>query len=103
MIQVETSILWQNLDGWIIGQFNSNNDFISKFSCTNKYHIYIVGKQINGFNWLSGGFGLGNISSHTEEIEVCEKEHSLDYQIVSEWIHKNMWIYKKVYIFRTCL
>jgi hypothetical protein len=56
----------------------------------NKYHIYIVGKQINGFNWLIGGFGLGNISSHTEEIEVCEKEHSLDYQIVSEWIHKNM-------------
>jgi len=54
----------------------------------NKYYIYIIGKKIDGFNWSIGAFGLGNISSYTSEIEVCETKHSIDYKIVSDWINK---------------
>jgi len=54
----------------------------------NKYHIHIVGKQISGFNWGIGGFGLGNMSSYIDEIEVCETKYPTDYKIVSEWINK---------------
>lgn len=42
-----------------------------------------------GFTWGVGGFGLGNISSYTSEIEVCETNHSIDYKIVTDWIDKN--------------
>ena len=55
----------------------------------NKYIIHIVSKKIDGFNWGIGGFGLGNISSDTSEIEVCETKHSTDYKIVTDWIDKN--------------
>jgi hypothetical protein len=54
-----------------------------------KYYIYIVGKKIDGFNWGIGWFGLGNISSYTSEIEVCETNHSTDYKILADWIDKN--------------
>ena len=52
-----------------------------------KYYIHI--KKIDGLNWSIGGFGLGYISSHTSEIEVCNTKHSIDYKIVSDWISKN--------------
>ena len=52
----------------------------------NKYYIHIVGKKIDGG---IGWFGLGNISSYTSEIEVCETKHLIDYKIVSDWISKN--------------
>ena len=55
----------------------------------NKYYIHIVSKKMNGFSWCVGVFGLGHISSHTSEIEVCETTHSSDYKIVSDWIDKN--------------
>ena len=55
----------------------------------NKYCIHIVSKKLDGFNWGISGFGLGNISSYTCEIEVCEKNHSTDYKIVTDWIDKN--------------
>ena len=55
----------------------------------NKYYIHIVSKKIDGFNWGIGAFGLGNISSYTSEVEVCETKHSIDYKIVSDWISKN--------------
>ena len=55
----------------------------------NKYCIHIVSKKIEGFNWGVGGFGLGNISSYTYEIEVCKTNHSTDYKILSDWIDKN--------------
>jgi hypothetical protein len=51
----------------------------------NKYVIQIVSKKINGFN--VGVFGY--ISSVTSEIEVCEKKHSSDYKIVTDFISKN--------------
>jgi hypothetical protein len=55
----------------------------------NKYYIHIVSKKKDGFYWGIGGFGLGNISSYTSEIEVCETNHSTDYKIVTDWIDKN--------------
>jgi hypothetical protein len=55
----------------------------------NKYYIHIVSKKIDGFNWDIGSFGLGNISSYTSEIEVCETKNPNDYKIVTGWISKN--------------
>ena len=54
----------------------------------NKYYIHIASKQINGFYWGIGSFGLGNISSHTSEFEVCKTKHPTDYKIVTNWINK---------------
>ena len=54
----------------------------------NKYHIHIVSKKIDGFNWGIYGFGIGHISSYTSEIEICKKNHSTDYKIVTNWINK---------------
>jgi hypothetical protein len=36
----------------------------------NKYLIHIVSRKIDGNIWSIGGFGIGNISSYTSEIEV---------------------------------
>ena len=67
---------------------NTNN--ISKISILpNKYCIHIMYNKLDGFLWLLGGFGLGNITSHNTEIEVCESKNPIDYKIVSEWINKN--------------
>ena len=55
----------------------------------NKYIIHIVNKKLDGYFWSIGGFGVGNISSHASEIEVCEINHSTDYKIVTDWIDKN--------------
>jgi hypothetical protein len=66
----------------------NTNDIYKISILPNKYHIYIAGKKIDGFLWIVGGFGLGNISSFTSEIEVCEKAHLTDYKIVSDWIDK---------------
>ncbi len=55
----------------------------------NKYVIQIVSKNINGFNVGIFGFSMGNISSVTSEIEVCEKKHSTDYKIITDFINKN--------------
>ncbi len=63
----------------------NTNDIHSILIQPNKYVIQIVSKKINGINW--GIFGY--VSSFTGEIEVCEKKHSNDYKIVSEWISKN--------------
>jgi hypothetical protein len=55
----------------------------------NKYYIHIASKKIDGFIWGISGFGVGTISSYSSEIEVCEKKHSIDYKIVTDWISKN--------------
>jgi hypothetical protein len=54
----------------------------------NNYCIYIERKKMDGFSWRCGVFGIGSISSHSSEIEVCETKHSTDYKIVSDWINK---------------
>jgi hypothetical protein len=55
---------------------------------SNKYVIHIISKKFDGFNWYIGSFGIGSISSHTYEIEVCKTNHPIDYKIVTVWIHK---------------
>jgi hypothetical protein len=65
-----------------------NTNTISKIIVKpNKY--YIMTKEIDGFEWKFAGSGFGNIySRNTCEIEVCEREHPMDYKIVSDWISK---------------
>jgi len=61
----------------------------------NKYYIHIAPRKIDGFSWSIGGFGIGTISSHTSEIELCKTKDSIDYKIVSDWISKiedSIWI-----------
>ena len=65
------------------------NDIHKILITPNKYYIQIVGKKLDGFSWNFCGFGIGDISSHTSVIEVCETKHSTDYKIVSDWIQKN--------------
>jgi len=60
----------------------------SIFIKPNKYNIYIVSNKIDGLNFSIAGFGIGNISSHNYEIEVCETKNLDDYKIVSDWIDK---------------
>ena len=53
-----------------------------------KYHIHIASRNLNGLHFMVGGFGSGHISSNTDEIEVCETKHSIDYKIVADWIRE---------------
>jgi hypothetical protein len=67
----------------------NTNDIHQIIIQPNKYYIHIASKKMDGFNWGIGGFSLGNISSHTSEIEICETNHPSDYKIVTDWISKN--------------
>lgn len=64
----------------------NTNSIYSIIIKPDKYIINITAKSFNGFSWSFAGFGSGSITSFTSEIEVCEKEHSNDYKIVSDWI-----------------
>jgi hypothetical protein len=55
----------------------NTNDINKIVIKSNKYLIYVMGKKINGFVFVS-------ISSHSNEIEVCETKHTHDYKIVTE-------------------
>lgn len=48
----------------------------------NKYHIYTVENNINGYML----FGSGGANSSPEKIVICEKQNSEDYKIASKWI-----------------
>ena len=50
----------------------------------NKYCFHIVSKQMDGFNWGIGAFGLGKLSSYNYEFEICETNHPTDYKIVTD-------------------
>lgn len=68
--------------------FNTND--VHKILITpNKYFIYIMSKQIDGFSIGGFGFGFGTIGSYTKEIEICESKHPTDYKIMSDWISKH--------------
>jgi hypothetical protein len=54
-----------------------------------KYYIHTVSKKLDGFSWNIGLFGIGKISSHTSEIEVCKDKNLNDYITISHWISKN--------------
>ena len=55
----------------------------------NKYVINVVSKKLDGFHWIIGVIGLGNVSSYAADIEVCKTKHPVDYNIVSSWIEKH--------------
>ena len=48
----------------------------------NKYHIYTVENNINGFML----FGSGGVDSSPEKIVICEDKTPEDYKIISKWI-----------------
>lgn len=52
----------------------------------NTYYIRIMTNKLYGSNFCIAGFGLGNITSHNSEIEVCANKHPTDHKIVSDWI-----------------
>lgn len=54
----------------------------------NKYYIRIMTNRLNGGNFSIAGFGLGSITSHNSEIQVCATTQPYDYKIVTEWIAK---------------
>lgn len=51
-----------------------------------KYHIHMVSSMFDGKSISVAGFGIGSISSHNAEIEVCKIKNSIDYKIISDWI-----------------
>jgi hypothetical protein len=60
----------------------NKNLITSVFIKSNKYHIYTVENNINGYML----FGSGGASSNPEKIVVCEKMNPDDYKIISKWI-----------------
>ena len=48
----------------------------------NKYHIYTVENNINGYML----FGSGGANSSPEKIVICEEKSPEDYKIISKWI-----------------
>ena len=60
----------------------NKNLITSVFIKPNKYHIYTVENNINGFMLL----GSGGASSSPEKIVICEEKSPEDYKIISSWI-----------------
>jgi hypothetical protein len=60
----------------------NKNLITSVFIKQNKYHIYTVENNINGFLLL----GSGGASSSPEKIVICEEKSPEDYKIISKWI-----------------
>ena len=67
----------------------NSNDIHKIVIKPDKYYIHIVSKKMDGFIWNIGGFGIGNITSCTSEIEVCKTLYPSDYKIVTDWIEQN--------------
>jgi len=64
-----------------------NVKYIQSITITpDKYHIHMVSSMFDGKSISVAGFGIGNISSHNAEIEICIVKNSIDYKIVSDWI-----------------
>jgi len=60
----------------------NKNLITSVFIKPNKYHIYTVENNINGYIL----FGSGGASSSPEKIVICEQESPEDYKTISKWI-----------------
>ena len=60
----------------------NKNLITSVFIKPNKYHIYTVENNINGYML----FGSGGASSSPEKIEICKELDREDYKIISDWI-----------------
>ena len=60
----------------------NKNLITSVFIKPNKYHIYTIENNINGYML----FGSGGASSSPEKIVICEKMDREDYKTISKWI-----------------
>ena len=60
----------------------NKNLITSVFMKQNKYHIYTIENNINGFML----FGSGMVDSSPEKIVICEEKSPEDYKIISKWI-----------------
>jgi hypothetical protein len=60
----------------------NKNLITSVFIKPNKYHIYTIENNINGYML----FGSGGASSSPEKIVICEKMDLEDYKTISNWI-----------------
>ena len=60
----------------------NKNLITSIFMKQNKYHIYTVENNINGFMF----FGSGVVNSSPEKIVICKEKSPEDYKIISKWI-----------------
>jgi hypothetical protein len=60
----------------------NKNLITSVFIKPNKYHIYTIENNINGYML----FGSGGASSSPEKIVVCKEKDTEDYKIISKWI-----------------
>ena len=60
----------------------NKNLVTSVFIKPNKYHIYTVENNINGFMIL----GSGGASSSPEKIVICEEKSPEDFKIIGKWI-----------------
>jgi len=60
----------------------NKNLITSVFIKQNKYHIYTVENNINGWMLL----GSGGANSSPEKIVICEEKSPEDYKIISKWI-----------------
>ena len=60
----------------------NKNLITSVFIKPNKYHIYTIENNINGYML----FGIGGASSSPEKIVICEKMDPQDYKTISTWI-----------------
>jgi len=60
----------------------NKNLITSVFIKTNKYHIYTVENNINGYML----FGSGGSSSSPEKIVICQEKSPEDYKIINKWI-----------------
>jgi len=60
----------------------NKNLITSVFIKSNKYYIYTIENNINGFMLL----GTGGSSSSPEKIVICGEKSPEDYKIISKWI-----------------
>jgi hypothetical protein len=60
----------------------NKNLITSVFIKLNKYHIYTVENNINGYML----FGSGGATSSPEKIVICKEKDTEDYKIISKWV-----------------
>jgi hypothetical protein len=60
----------------------NKNLITSVYMKQNKYHIYTVENNVNGYMF----FGSGVVDSSPEKIVICEEISPEDYKIISKWI-----------------
>jgi hypothetical protein len=60
----------------------NKNLITSVFIKPNKYHIYTIENNINGFMLL----GSVGVNSSPEKIVICEKTDPEDYKTISRWV-----------------